>query len=114
VGEASNGVKVLGPTLEGGAPSEGAVGPEGPDSAEVVAERLERKAESIRDELTDLVGELDHRRRAVGPRLRLLKPLVKPLAVVAGVGLVVGAARVWRRSRRARRRTGRTRRAGAR
>jgi hypothetical protein len=108
VGEGQNGVSA--PALEG---AEGAASAEGAERAEPVearADRLERKAEAIREELGDLVGELDHRRRAVAPRLRLLTPLAKPLAVVAGVGLVVGVAGVWRRSRRARRRAGRVRR----
>jgi hypothetical protein len=70
------------------------------ESAEQAADRLEAKADAIRDGLDDLVGELDHRRRELAPRLRLLKPV----AIAAGVVIAgTAVARVWRNARRRRR-----------
>jgi hypothetical protein len=64
---------------------------------EQAADRLEAKADAIRGELGELVGELDHRRREIAPRLRLLKPV----AIAAGVVIAgTAAARAWRRTRR--------------
>jgi hypothetical protein len=77
----------------------GVSGPDGAESPEGAADRLERQADVIRDELTGLVGELDHRRRVAVPRLQRL---AKPLAVVAGASLVVGVVATWRRARRRR------------
>jgi hypothetical protein len=77
----------------------GDVSDDAAESPEHAAARLEAKADAIRGELGDLVGELDHRRRELAPRLRL----VKPLAIAAGVGLAAAtAARAWRRARRRR------------
>jgi hypothetical protein len=82
------------------------IAPDMAESAERAADRLALEADEIRDELTDLVGELDHRRRVVGPRLRRL---AKPLAVAAAAILAVTAGAAWRRARRRRTRLGRRR-----
>jgi len=68
------------------------------ESSEDAADRLEHQAEAIREKLTGLVSELDHRRQGVPWHL------LKPLAVVGGVGLIVGGARAWWRARQRRRR----------
>jgi hypothetical protein len=68
-----------------------------PADVEQAADRLEAKADAIRGELGELVGELDHRRRELAPRLRLLKPV----AIAAGVVIAgTAAARAWRQTRR--------------
>ena len=54
--------------------------------------RLEERAGEIRENLSELVDELDHRRH------RLTKPLV--VAVIALVGLSLGGVILWRRTRR--------------
>ena len=68
------------------------------ESSEDAADRLEHKAEAIREKLTGLVSELDHRRQGVPWHL------LRPIAVVGGVGLIVGGARAWLRARQSRRR----------
>jgi hypothetical protein len=54
--------------------------------------RLEERAGEIRENLSELVDELDHRRH------RLTKPLV--VAVIALVGLSLGGVILWRKTRR--------------
>jgi hypothetical protein len=56
-------------------------------SAATKTERLEDKVEAIRDDLGDLVGELDRRRH------RAVKPLVVSASIVA---LGIGGYVVWR------------------
>ena len=76
----------------------GASGPdEGAETPEHAAERLEQRAGAIRDSLTDLVEELEHRRQGVTWRV------AKPLIVVAGLAIAIVAGRVWWRSRSLRR-----------
>ena len=67
---------------------------EAPDRA---AERLERRAGAIRDSLTGLVDELDHRRQGVAWRV------AKPLIVVAGLAVAIVVGRIWWRGRGLRR-----------
>jgi len=54
--------------------------------------RLEERAGEIRENLSELVDELDHRRH------RLTKPLV--VGVIALVGLSLSGVILWRRTRR--------------
>ena len=67
------------------------------ESPEDTADRLAHETDAIREKLSGLVSELDHRRQGVRWRL------VKPLAVVAGVGLIVAGAAFWWRTRATRR-----------
>jgi hypothetical protein len=60
---------------------------------EAVAEQLEQRAGAIRDSLTGLVDELDHRRQGVAWRV------AKPLIVVAGLAIAIVAGRIWWRAR---------------
>jgi len=60
-----------------------------PDEA---VHRLEERAGEIRENLSELVDELDHRRH------RLTKPLV--VGAVALVGLALGGVILWRRTHR--------------
>jgi ElaB/YqjD/DUF883 family membrane-anchored ribosome-binding protein len=67
------------------------------------AERLEKDIEDIRDNLGNLVGELDHRRKeAFDIRLQLRRhPWPLAIGAVAVVGLVAGGL-IWRHARRPR------------
>jgi hypothetical protein len=60
-------------------------------SAATKTERLEDKVEAIRDDLGDLVGELDRRRH------RAVKPLVVGTAAIFALG--IGGYVVWRLTR---------------
>jgi len=55
-------------------------------------EELEARVDSIRDNLGELVAELDRRRH------RAVKPLV--IGAIAAVGLTVGGVLLWRRGRK--------------
>jgi hypothetical protein len=69
--------------------------PEGAADSEDQAERLEEKVDAIRDNLGNLVGELDRRRH------RAMKPLMIGVAVMGGLAIAGGIAYlVWRRRRR--------------
>jgi len=82
VDEGKNGVK-----------SDGGPGARRPtEEPERRAEELDEKAEAIRENLTGLVNELDHRRH------ELVRRYVKPIGVGLGiVGLGVAAVLAWRR-----------------
>lgn len=71
------------------------------ESSEDAADRLEHQAEAIREKLSGLVSELDDRRQGVPWHL------LKPVAVVGGIGLIVGGVRAWWRARRRPRRAAR-------
>jgi hypothetical protein len=64
-----------------------------PETPEGEAARLEERAGAIRDSLTGLVDELDHRRQSVAWRV------AKPIVIVAGLALAVVLGRLWWRGR---------------
>lgn len=61
------------------------------------ARELEQQVDAIRDELGDLVGELDRRRH------RAAKPMAVAGLALAAAGLTVAGVLVWRRRREAHR-----------
>jgi hypothetical protein len=76
-----------------GVKSDGGPEPRRPaEDPERKAEELDEKAEAIRENLTDLVNELDHRRH------QLVRRYVKPIGIGLGiVGFGVVAVLAWRR-----------------
>jgi hypothetical protein len=76
-----------------GVKSDGGPEPRRPtDDPEKRADELDEQAEAIRENLTDLVNELDHRRH------ELVRRYVKPIGIGLGIfGLGVVAVLAWRR-----------------
>ncbi len=87
----------MGERADGVSPADGEAG---------ASERIEQEITTLRDEIGDLVGELDRRRReAFDLRLQLRKhPVAVPLAGLAAAALLGGAVALFVRETRRKRR----------